>query len=220
VSLLDLLDEKRPEILRIAAKHGARDIRLFGSVARGEDHEGSDVDLLAEIHGPWAPEWPLKEELEQLLRVRVHVISSPHPYMRDRILEEAISLEAPNFRELAVIESQRPHEPLDRDNTYLRLVLDYCNDIIAMAAQTPRDVFLSEKMPQRALVMTLILLGETAAQLSQGFRTEHPEIPWNKIIGLRNVSVHDYTGLELPRLWDQDIRVDVPQLKAQLEKLL
>ncbi|MBC7084620.1 MAG: nucleotidyltransferase domain-containing protein, partial [Firmicutes bacterium] len=44
----ELLKEKREEILRIAAKHGARNVRVFGSVARGEADEESDIDFLVE----------------------------------------------------------------------------------------------------------------------------------------------------------------------------
>ena len=44
-----LLKEKREEILRLAAKHGARNVRVFGSVARGEADEQSDIDLLVDM---------------------------------------------------------------------------------------------------------------------------------------------------------------------------
>ena len=45
----ELLQSKRQEILRMAAKHGARNVRVFGSVARGDDSERSDVDFLVEM---------------------------------------------------------------------------------------------------------------------------------------------------------------------------
>ncbi len=45
----ELVEAKREEILRIAAKHGARNVRIFGSVARGEAVPNSDVDVLAEL---------------------------------------------------------------------------------------------------------------------------------------------------------------------------
>ena len=45
----ELLKDKREDILRIAAKHGARDVRIFGSVARGEADEKSDIDVLVEM---------------------------------------------------------------------------------------------------------------------------------------------------------------------------
>jgi len=218
VSLLDLIDQKRPEILRIAAKHGARDVRLFGSVARGEEHEGSDVDLLAEMRS-FHEQAELKEELKSLLGVKVDVITTPHPYLRDRVLEEAISLEAPDFRDQAVLQSRRPHPPLDRDNTYLRLMLTHCCEIAEMG-MSGRDAFLTSAMVQRAMVMTLILIGENARRISDGVRSAHPEIPWKKIVGFRDISVHDYPSLAFEHVWDDIIQVAVPELRTHLETLL
>ncbi len=150
----------------------------------------------------------------------VDQVTSPHPYLRDRILDEAVPLDADNFRELAVIESQRPHMPLDRDSTYLRFMLDYCNDAIEMAAETNREAFLAERLTQRAPVMTVILVGENGATVSQDFRQLHPEIPWSEIVGFRNTGIDDYPALEFADVWDDTIQVSIPALKTQLEKLL
>jgi predicted nucleotidyltransferase len=92
----DLLREKREEILRIAEKHGARNVRIFGSVAHGEATESSDIDLLvdtAEKTSPWFPAG-LAAELEELLGQRVDVVTSNGLYwlLRRRILKEAMPL--------------------------------------------------------------------------------------------------------------------------------
>jgi predicted nucleotidyltransferase len=89
----DLLREKREEILRIAQKHGARNVRVFGSVVHGEATEGSDIDLLvdtSEETSPWFPAG-LVEELEEVLGKRVDVVTSNGLYwlLRRRILREA-----------------------------------------------------------------------------------------------------------------------------------
>jgi predicted nucleotidyltransferase len=88
--------EKRDEILRIAAKHGARDVRIFGSVARGDADEDSDVDLLVEV-GPTTSSWfpaGLILDLEELLGRPVEVVTERglSPYLRDHVLREAIRL--------------------------------------------------------------------------------------------------------------------------------
>jgi len=49
MTLKELLKEKRPEILQIAARHGARNVRVFGSVVRGDAREDSDVDFLVDL---------------------------------------------------------------------------------------------------------------------------------------------------------------------------
>jgi predicted nucleotidyltransferase len=91
-----LLKEKREEILKIALRHGAKNIRLFGSVARGEAGESSDIDILVEVGenpSPWFP-GGLIADLEELLGRQVHVVTvgALHSYIRDRVLEEAIPL--------------------------------------------------------------------------------------------------------------------------------
>ena len=89
----DLLREKREEILRIAEKHGACNVRVFGSVVHGEATECSDIDLLvdtSEKTSPWFPAG-LVEELEEVLGKRVDVVTTNGLYwlLRRRILKEA-----------------------------------------------------------------------------------------------------------------------------------
>jgi len=96
MTLNDLIETKREEIIRIAAKHGADNIRLFGSAARGEAGAASDVDLLVEMrpdHSPWFPAG-LVADLEELLGTRVHVVTvrALHPSIRERVLQEAVPL--------------------------------------------------------------------------------------------------------------------------------
>jgi len=90
------LSEKREQILEIAARHGARNVRVFGSVARGEASPDSDVDLLVDVgptHSRWFPAG-LVLDLEELLDREVDVVTEDalHWYIRDRVLEEAVPL--------------------------------------------------------------------------------------------------------------------------------
>ncbi len=94
---LDILrKDLREEILDLARRRGARNLRVFGSVARGEANEGSDLDLLVD----WEPgrslldHAGLVQDLQELLGTKVHVGTekSLHWYVRDRILSEATPL--------------------------------------------------------------------------------------------------------------------------------
>jgi hypothetical protein len=89
----DLLRERRDEILRIAAKHGARNVRVFGSAARGEAGDESDVDLLVEFEPGRTrlDQAALVVELEELLGRKVDVVTEGglHWLLRRRILKEA-----------------------------------------------------------------------------------------------------------------------------------
>jgi uncharacterized protein len=91
--LEDLVREKRDEILRIAREHGAGNVRVFGSVARGESGADSDLDLLIDVVGPTTSWFPagLIIDLEDLLGRRVDVVEARalHRRIRDRVLAEA-----------------------------------------------------------------------------------------------------------------------------------
>jgi predicted nucleotidyltransferase len=93
VALETLRDEKRDDVPRLAGRHGARNIRVFGSVARGEERDTSDLDLLVEWEAGRSllDHVALVQDLEELLGTKVHVGTerSLHWYVRDRILKEA-----------------------------------------------------------------------------------------------------------------------------------
>lgn len=96
LTLAELVREKRAEILAIAAKHGARNVRVFGSVARGDADEQSDVDFLVEfdLDRSLFDHAALLLELQDLLGCPVDVVNEHgmKPRVRDRVLAEAVSL--------------------------------------------------------------------------------------------------------------------------------
>lgn len=95
-SIRALVRARRGDILRLADQHGARRVRLFGSVVRGEDHDASDLDLLVEMaeDRDLLDRIGLKQDLEELLGVDVDVVTENalHPVLRDRVLTEAVEL--------------------------------------------------------------------------------------------------------------------------------
>jgi predicted nucleotidyltransferase len=90
------LQKKREAILDLCARHGATKVRVFGSVARGEAQEGSDLDLLVvfEEGRTLLDHARLKLALEGLLGVPVDVVSERGlaPRLRERVLREAVPL--------------------------------------------------------------------------------------------------------------------------------
>ena len=96
MEIAQLIREKRDDILRIAGKHGACNVRVFGSAARGEAGPDSDVDLLVDVlpvHSAWFP-GGLLADLEELLGRKVDVVEPDglHWYIRDKVLSEAVPL--------------------------------------------------------------------------------------------------------------------------------
>jgi hypothetical protein len=96
MTLAQLLGDKRQDILRLAAQHGAANVRIFGSLARGEAQPDSDVDILITL----APERSLldlialQQDLEDLLGCKVDVVTEAavSPYMRPQVLRDAVAL--------------------------------------------------------------------------------------------------------------------------------
>jgi len=95
--LKQLLQERREEILEIAANHGAFNVRVFGSVARGEETEKSDIDFLINYDinkiSSWFPVG-LIHDLEDLLGRKVDVVTETglKERIRDRVLRDCILL--------------------------------------------------------------------------------------------------------------------------------
>ncbi len=91
-----LLSQKRSEILEIAARHGARNLRVFGSVARGEADEQSDIDFLVDLE----PGRSLLDlggllyDLQELLGLPIDLVTEQglHPRIREHVLQEAVPL--------------------------------------------------------------------------------------------------------------------------------
>jgi len=91
-----LFGDKRDEILEIAAKHGARNVRIFGSVARGDFHRGSDVDVLVDLE----PDRSLFDlggllvDLRDLLGCEVDVVTEQglRSRIREQVIREAVPL--------------------------------------------------------------------------------------------------------------------------------
>lgn len=95
-NLRERLRAKRTEVLAICARHGAHNVRLFGSVARGEHDEASDIDLLVdrEAGRTLLDLAALQQELEALLGCRVDVVTLKglKARIRRRVVQEAIPL--------------------------------------------------------------------------------------------------------------------------------
>jgi predicted nucleotidyltransferase len=96
MSGLEMLRLKRRQILDIAVRHGATQVRVFGSVARGDDRPESDIDLLVRAGPKTSPWFPggLVFDLEKLLGRPVQVVTEGglDELLRDRVLDEAVPL--------------------------------------------------------------------------------------------------------------------------------
>ena len=82
-----------------------------------------------------------------------------------------------------------------------------------------RAAFDREELIQVWVLHHLQIIGEAAAQLGRDFRAAYPEVPWPKIVAMRNVLVHEYFGIDLNELWNVAQR-DLSPIQKSLEQLL
>jgi len=92
----EILGEKRDDILRIASLHGAYNVRVFGSVARGDAGPNSDIDLLVNLQPDRSllDHVALIQDLEAVMGRKIDIVTEEalHWYIRDRVIREAIKL--------------------------------------------------------------------------------------------------------------------------------
>lgn len=93
---LEVLMQKKVDILTIAQKYGAKNLRIFGSVARGQESELSDIDILLEMDAQQGllEQIAFAQALEDLLGCKVDLAEEEtlHPLIKNRVMQEAIAL--------------------------------------------------------------------------------------------------------------------------------
>ena len=97
---------------------------------------------------------------------------------------------------------------------YLRHLLE-CIERIERYTKEGRAAFRASTLIQDGVIRNLQTLGQSVLKLSETLKAAHPEVNWKSIVGLRNVLVHDYLGLQMTRVWEI-VAQDLPALKAQV----
>ena len=106
-----------------------------------------------------------------------------------------------------------------KDDRLYVIHIGECLARIAAYVAGGRETFIHSTLIQDAVLRNLQTIGQSVSRLSEALRVAHPEINWRSIIGLRNVLVHDYLGINLERIWDI-IERDVPDLQRTVEAIL
>lgn len=106
-----------------------------------------------------------------------------------------------------------------KDDAWILDMLNACRRIERYAQGVNGAAFLGDELRQDAIVRQLTILGEAAKRVSPKYRTAHPEIPWQQIAGFRDVMVHQYERVDLPRVW-QIVTEDLVRLSAHLATLV
>lgn len=105
------------------------------------------------------------------------------------------------------------------DKVYIEHILEAIQAIESYKKGLNFESFLENKMASDAIIRELEIIGEASNRISEHFQKEHPDIPWRKIIGIRNTLIHEYFGINKKVVWDT-CENDLPKLKEFMRKLL
>jgi uncharacterized protein with HEPN domain len=109
--------------------------------------------------------------------------------------------------------------PEDRDAAHMHDAIEAGNGIARYLGGCTYERYVADELTRLAVERQLTIIGEAVRRLSASFCNAHPEIPWSKIVGLRNVLMHEYDEIDHHRIFV--IATDlVPQLVTQLQSLL
>jgi len=104
---------------------------------------------------------------------------------------------------------------------YLEHMRQAAADACVFVEDVSKEEFLADKRTQRAVVMSIVILGEAATKITERFpdyADRHPELPWRGMRGLRNRIAHGYFDLDLDIVWET-INTALPELLKQLSDL-
>ena len=101
---------------------------------------------------------------------------------------------------------------------YLNDITESIEHIEAYTKNTTKKEFSKNAQLQDAVIRRLEIIGEAVKNVPQDFRDLHPDIQWKKIAGMRDILIHEYSGVNLKRVW-KVIKEDLVDLKNKLLKI-
>jgi uncharacterized protein with HEPN domain len=104
------------------------------------------------------------------------------------------------------------------DQLYLKHILDALDKVDTYIA-VGHEVFISSSHWQDAVIRQLEVIGEATKRLSKQFCSRHPDVPWRRIAGLRDVLIHDYMGVDINAVWEITQK-NLPPLRIRIESIL
>ena len=107
---------------------------------------------------------------------------------------------------------------MSRDDATLLDLLRAARLAVHFKGTLDREGFLEDPKTQSSILHQLLVLGEATKRLTEAFRSNHPEIPWKQIAGMRDILIHSYDDVDLLEVW-KAVDSDVPRLIALLEPL-
>lgn len=101
----------------------------------------------------------------------------------------------------------------------LRHILDAIEAIESYVVDVDKEQFSLDAMRHDAVIRQIEIIGEAASHLTDELRRDNPDIPWKKIVGMRNRLIHGYTAVSLKFVW-MIVETELPKLKNGVERIL
>ncbi len=105
------------------------------------------------------------------------------------------------------------------DKVRLQHILDAIHEIEIYLAGVSYDQFLNNSEKRFATIKQIEIIGEACNALTDELKLAHPLIPWRPIVGFRNISIHEYFGVNLQLVWEI-AKNDLPDLKEKMQTIL
>ena len=210
----------RDEALRLLSEHkrtlserfGVLDVALFGSAARDEATEGSDVDILAWFDESAEKRRPYEAQsyLESVFGCRVDLVDDRNLRTEFRPYVEEDILRGPQSR------SGRRRDW----KIYVRDMIGYCEDVLEFSGGMERAAFFADKMRCNAALFSIRRMGDSAARIPQEIRDANPQIPWGDIIGAYDrILEYDLVQINEDAAWEI-VQSVIPDMLPKLREML
>lgn len=109
---------------------------------------------------------------------------------------------------------------MKRDLTlFLEDILESIELIEKSAKNMTQEKFENNRDIQDATARRIEIIGEAVKNLPLSFRNKYPDVPWKDIVGMRDILIHAYFGVEINRVWNI-VQNDLPKLKKQIQQIL
>jgi uncharacterized protein with HEPN domain/predicted nucleotidyltransferase len=204
-----VLSQLKRHEAELSRRFGVASLTLFGSFARDQATDHSDVDILARFHD--AP------DIKSLLRTQSY-LEEVLGRTVDLVLWDELREEIRPYVERDILMPDSPSLPREW-RLYIQDMIEFCEKILSYTDSLERSRFLANDLIYDATLRNMELIGEAANRIPNEVREANPDIPWGEIIGTRNRLAHAYRDIYDDVVW-KIVCDDIPDMLPRLRNIL